>query len=289
MKSSAPALTRVRGRMGAALARRLGEERRLSTTCVNVPPATGIGLGNMLYFALWAHAGRRQGLDWSVRSTPALRRSFMSFPSLQALLVEPDCVRFLDRRVQDWAQDFHKFTPSALTTFVGERLLTAPDLATLVRPRGPEVVTVNIRRGDYYSVPEFRARYSFDVAGYVRNALMACAEQCRIARIEIVSDDPSWCRTHLAFLTDFAPVTYPGEREGALQDLASLASARRLVLANSSFSYWGGFLSNAVHGDNHALVWCPGFHERGINESLPYQIDPRWSVVESIPSGWGPA
>lgn len=277
----------ARGRVQVRSRQALAHARAKSDRTVNCPPAEGIGLGNMLYFLLWAHAGRRAGLNWRVRSTSGIRQWCEVFPRLEGLLVEPEDVAFLDHRVQDWSQDFHKFPPVALPSFVTERLLPSQPLRARMEGGAASDLTINVRRGDYYSVPEYRARYGFDIPSYVRDAVQEVRAEGAITRIRVVTDDPGWCRENLCFLEEVAPVSSWGTPGDALADLAALASSRRLVLANSSFSYWGAFLSNGWHGDNHGLVWTPNFHERGIYGGLPYHVDPRWHAVE-VRDGGGP-
>ncbi len=67
--------------------------------------------------------------------------------------------------------------------------------------------------------------------------------------------------------------------------LAMLSNAPRLILANSTFSYWGGYLSSWRFG-SPARVVAPWFHIRTDLGGAAWQLDPRWSVVEDIPSNW---
>lgn len=108
----------------------------------------------------------------------------------------------------------------------------------------------------------------------------------------VVSDDVPWCQEHLGprLGARQVPVTYVTPEDTPGDHLAYLAGARRLILANSSFSYWGAYLSNVRHQDNHALVVSPWFHAR-LADGTPYgaiQLDPRWTVVTEIPGGWEP-
>ena len=41
-------------------------------------------------------------------------------------------------------------------------------------------------------------------------------------------------------------------------DLAVLAAAHRLILTNTTFGYWGGYIADAL---NQAQVWVPSEHE----------------------------
>ena len=142
-------------------------------------------------------------------------------------------------------------------------------------------VRSNVRRGDYYSAPRFRGLYSFDIAEYVRVALAKSIERGRGRRptIRVVSDDPAWCRLKLV----------PGgpadvEYAAGGQPARALPHARRrasLVLANSTFSYWGAYVGNVVHGDNHAQVWAPWFTAATSRAARPGTSTPagRWCAT----------
>lgn len=263
----------------------LDRVRSDSTRIVNVAPGSGIGLGNMFSFWLWSHAGRRYGLDWWTVRTDAMLPWIRVFPDVDELLIDAAELSVLDRRVLVWAQEYDKFLPPALESFVTERLLSAPLLQAKLRPVGDEVLTINVRRGDYYSVPKFRALYGFDIVGFIRTAVDGARRQAPIGRIDVVSDDAIWCRNNLGFLAEAAPeLRFQRPSDGPLENLAQLASSRRLILANSSFSYWGAYLSNGVYENNHSLIWAPDFHRRDLNNGLAFQLDPRWSVVH-VPTG----
>ncbi|WP_170226360.1 alpha-1,2-fucosyltransferase [Rudaeicoccus suwonensis] len=279
-------MTSLRNFSGYQLTRALDLLRRHSRRAVSMPPADGIGVGNMFSFWLWAHHGRATGHDWWVRRTDAMNPWVEVFPDIQPLLIEPEDLRILDRRDPHWYQDFDRFPVEHLRSFVRERLLTSPVLA--LTPDGPATtVTVNVRRGDYYSDPVLRRQYGFDIAGFVATAIEGSAAQHPISEIAVVSDDPGWCRDNLGFLADHGTLHFQADDDGPVDNLRQLASARRLILANSSFSYWAAYMSNGLYGDNHALVWAPEFHRRDINDSKAFQLDPTWSIVRDVPGGWG--
>lgn len=268
------------------LTRGLDHLRRNSDRVVSMAPTSGIGVGNMFSFWLWAHHGQATGRDWWVRRTDAMDPWLEVFPDIQPLLIEQHDLRVLDRRDHNWYQDFGRFPVEHLRSFVRGRLLTSPVLA--LTPDGPtSTVTVNVRRGDYYSDPDLRRQYGFNIAGFVTTAIEGSAAQHPISDIAVVSDDPDWCREHLGFLADHGTLRFQAEGDGPVDNLRQLASARRLILANSSFSYWAAHMSNGLYGDNHAWVWAPDFHRRGIADGKAFQLDPTWSIVRDVPGGWG--
>lgn len=106
-----------------------------------------------------------------------------------------------------------------------------------------------------------------------------------VVSIHVVSDGIDWCHARLGWLADYAPLTF-ADGETPMQNLVTVATARRLVLTNSTFSYWGAYISNVLHRDNHAHVHAPWFHARTIADGRAYQLDPRWTIIENIPGGW---
>ncbi|GAB3578066.1 alpha-1,2-fucosyltransferase [Calidifontibacter terrae] len=248
---------------------------------MSLPAPTGIGVGNMFSFWLWAHHGRLIGQDRWVRRTDAMNPWLAVFPDLRPLVIEESNMRLRDQRDRDWYQDFDRFPRSHLESFIRNRLLSSPTLP--IAPGEHDVVTVNVRRGDYYTDPQLRQLYGFDIASYVRIAMDGSAAQAPIKRVDVVSDDPDWCRSELGFLNEYGPVRYQLLTDGPIENLGQLASARRLVLANSTFSYWGAYLSNVHFEDNYSMIWAPEFHRRDVNNGRAWQLDPRWSVVRDRP------
>lgn len=105
------------------------------------------------------------------------------------------------------------------------------------------------------------------------------------SEILVVSDDVTWCRRELAWLADLVVVRHLDD-PAPVRDFAAVAGARRMVITNSTFSYWAAHLSNLVHGDNHAEVWAPRFFDRTQNGGDSWLLDERWSIVEDLPGGW---
>lgn len=247
-----------------------------------------MGLGNILYLWLWAFSRQRAGEDAVVRYTGYLRPWAERFGGICGdLMVETGQIRFRDRRVHTSNQRFGSdFTEEELRAFAQALLATEP-LASAVPAQVSDSSTLvlNIRRGDYFNDYRFRGKYSFDQIAYLETALAGAAQQGGTDRLTIVSDDIAWCQARLSWLSRFGEVSYVTGAD-PIGHFATLIGARRLIITNSTFSYWGAYLSTALHGDNHHQVWAPRFHARHIDQGRAYQLDPRWSIVEDIPGGW---
>jgi hypothetical protein len=62
----------------------------------------------------------------------------------------------------------------------------------------------------------------------------------------VFSDDPAWCREHLALRhpTTVVDLALPDDR--AWEDMFLLSLCRHHVISNSTFSWWGAWLSESV-------------------------------------------
>lgn len=269
---------RIRARAAVGRALRRGPRTVLLT------PAP-VRVGNLLYFWLQAHRRRAAGQEVRAALTANSIEWLDEFALADHRLVV-DRPRAWDRREEHPASFYQgfgtDFTAADLATFIDGVLLRGrfgdrvEALAT-TRDPGAGPVTVNLRRGDYYSVPAYRARYGFDQVGYVRAAVTELAERAPITGIEVVSDDPDWCLVALRPLAAIAPLR--PVIGSPVEHLAALAGSRRLVVTNSTFSYWGGYLSAHRHRhDPAARVVAPRFHARDLADGHAWQLDPRWSI-----------
>jgi hypothetical protein len=123
---------------------------------------------------------------------------------------------------------------------------------------GP-VVGINVRRGDYLNFP---TRHPVITLDYIYEALKNTPE----AKYHIVvSDDIEWCKENIK-LPNCVFATFV-EHEA----LWLLSLCHHFVISNSSFSWWGAYLSNYINKvvvtpdtwvgpdivDNMQDVWCP--------------------------------
>ena len=130
----------------------------------------------------------------------------------EAFFADPDLIR---RRVRDHIQ----------TTEAGQ---AAHDIVVHYRTYGDEFR------------PERRRVPGVD---YVRRALQTLAAGgARLSDIALVSDDPALARQQLGEVADRMIVHLDGS---PLADLNLMLNARNLILTNSSFSWWGGYCTEA--------------------------------------------
>lgn len=237
----------------------------------------GLGFANHLYLWLHAHIEQAQGRDYRVLVTEAQRPWLGRLPELRELTVEADEVAFSDRR--EWGHTprlYQRFgvdyTRDQMHGFVRERL--APSLPT---PLASNRTVLNIRRGDYYTA--FREQYAMNLREYVATAITSTSPR----DVLVVSDDPQWCALNLKDLLHNPEYA----THDPWENFIAVATAKTLIGTNSTFSYWGGYIGDALQTEPRNVV-MPWFHKRTINGGAADQLDPSWTIVTDVPGGWLP-
>ena len=278
----------------AASALSAARERR-GRQVVNWTPEF-MGFGNQLYLWSWAYARRRDTLRPRVLVTDKMRYWIPHFPAVHPWLVERSDVHLLDARGHFWATplehsgDERGYTDESRAAFIRDCLLTSPALSDLraAELAHGDTLTLNVRRGDYYSDPAHRPEFAIDLAAYLRLAVDgSLAQDGPVQRVHVVSDDVEWCRRHLPWLADVArEVTFPDPEDAPIDHFRDVCSSRRLVISNSTFSIWGAAVAAAALGETS--VWAPAFFQRRYGPGRCYEYDQQWNFVDRLPEGWQP-
>jgi hypothetical protein len=132
-------------------------------------------------------------------------------------------------------------------------------------------ISVHIRRGDYVAV-EYQAIFGLLPLEYYQSAIRYLAEQVDRPRFYIFSDDTEWCRDNLRLGYEHEFVLQNGANADQ-NDLALLSLCQHHIIANSTFSWWGAWLSDR---NKNKIVIAP----------QKWYTDPRYSTRDFIPEGW---
>ena len=247
-----------------------------------------MNLGNLLYVAEWAHEGRCSGEERFVLLHPSKEAPLTLFPRLrEQFFLAKEEVSFFDRRVMPWSGEEDRrgehFDPPHLRRYILDHLLPGSPVASPPDDIEDDAIVVNVRRGDYFSVPEHRAAFGMDTETYSLEAVGALiTDSGAPSSIVVVSDDVDWCRDNLASLSKHGDVRF---RDGSLvDDLSAIVHAQRLVLPNSTFSYWGGYIGDELYRDRR--VAAPWFFNREAEGGRAWQLRSHWLSIDSIPGGW---
>ncbi len=146
-------------------------------------------------------------------------------------------------------------------------LKDAPDnensvMATQIK--AVNAVALHIRRGDYVTNPEANAYHGVCSLEYYRNAMEKITERINDPYFFIFSDDPGWVLDNLKIDGRFQVVSNNSVESGC-EDMRLMSMCKHFIIANSSFSWWGAWLSE----NRNKIVMAPGkwFRDPGIDTS----------------------
>ncbi|PXA03680.1 hypothetical protein DDZ13_10315 [Coraliomargarita sinensis] len=152
---------------------------------------------------------------------------------------------------------FHERIASELT-FYGE--IEGDDLTIAEVIAQPATIGIHVRRVDYGSTLS---------VSYYRSALELMRRRVPVDQVVCFSDDPAWCHQNLRL--DAKTYFVEGDRRSAIDDLRLLSRCQNLIIANSTFSWWGAWLGK----QSGSIVIRPA--RSGFNQLV---YPDRWLAVE---------
>lgn len=187
----------------------------------------------------WRRAVRRAQLTLAPATlTHVVERSLAFDP--RVLRAGPDVY------LEGYWQSPHYFEHAATQVRDDFELREAPDArnaALLQEIARGESVAVHVRRGDYLSSPGAARVHGACGLDYYAAALQFIGGRLREPRFFLFSDDPDWVRANLKVPGPATTVT--GNAARPWEDIRLMRACRHFVIANSSFSWWGAWLSTA--------------------------------------------
>lgn len=107
-------------------------------------------------------------------------------------------------------------------------------------------VGIHVRRGDYLNEPEFRNICGIE---YYKKGIELILSDGKPHIFFVFSNDIQWCKEHLEPLVRGNAIKYVTGNKGkdSCWDMFLMTYCRDLIIANSSFSWWGAFLNKNVN------------------------------------------
>jgi len=123
-------------------------------------------------------------------------------------------------------------------------------------------ISVHIRRGDYITDSDTNSFHGICGLEYYQKAIDKLAGIIKNPHFFIFSDDPDWVKNNL--ILEY-PATYVTENLGIkdYEDLRLMSLCKHHIIANSSFSWWGAWLSENT--DKIVIVPKKWFNDPNIN------------------------
>lgn len=134
-------------------------------------------------------------------------------------------------------------------------------------------VSIHVRRGDYLK-PNVQAYHGILPIEYYQKSITFIKGKVRNPFYFIFSDDPAWCEANVASsLSNYLMVKGNTGAE-AWKDIYLMSLCRHHIIANSSFSWWGAWLSG--NPDKIVVAPCQWFRDETISTA----------TVDLIPESW---
>jgi hypothetical protein len=139
---------------------------------------------------------------------------------------------------------------SSIRTELRERTRCCKSVSSIeTRVSSQAALAVHIRRGDYVSNPDALNFHGLLSADYFNDAIREVTSTHPVEVIYVFSDDTAWCKENLTFDSRLVFVADTFRNICDLDELAIMSACRFFVISNSTFSWWGAWLSN-VNGKN---------------------------------------
>ena len=143
-------------------------------------------------------------------------------------------------------------------------------------------IGVHVRRGDYISNPKVSSKLGAQPLNYFKESMSMYRRRFPNSKFYVFSDDIQWTKNKLSsyfndihFLED--------EKMNASTDLQLLSQCDHFVLSNSTFGWWGAYLSeNSNPIVVYPKIWfCDGSNMSGL-------IPKKWTKsMANLEANWG--
>jgi len=143
-------------------------------------------------------------------------------------------------------QSYRYFNPVAEKVRKSFSFTSSPNAInakTLEEIQACESVAVHIRRGDYVSDKSTNQFHGVCSLPYYTEAIKYMRAHLKEPFFFFFSDDPDWVKHTFEDVKNSKVIDYNKDVE-AYNDMRLMAACRHNIIANSSFSWWGAWLSN---------------------------------------------
>lgn len=247
----------------------------------------GARWGNLLYFFLRASIYKEKNKNFYILYTKHMEDLLTLFPLLKEFVIYEKDVKFyyLKNNSNNYYQIFNQdFTKKDLDFFIEEYIKTSTKFLMLYNniPNLDNTISINIRRGDFYEKENYSI-YGFDQIGFIKHVFDTYLQEKEFKQINIISDDMNWCKNNFQFLESYCEqIKYPVFNDNAIHESFSwITKSDSLILSNSTFSFWGAYISNYLN-KTEVKTYCPIFGSRRIKNTDLYQFNPNWIMIRDF-------
>ena len=157
--------------------------------------------------------------------------------------------RFLEKFNDDdylygfWQSEkyFGKYKEDIVKQFDFPAYIKKNNLIVAKQMQKTESIAIHVRRGDYLKNSMF---VNLAEEGYYQKAIEEVKKKAKNDRHWFVfSDDIEWCRANLPLLSETVQYVSDNKGKESFRDMQLMSEAQYMIIANSSFSWWGAYLN----------------------------------------------
>ncbi|HMM02883.1 MULTISPECIES: alpha-1,2-fucosyltransferase [unclassified Dysgonomonas] len=136
-------------------------------------------------------------------------------------------------------------------------------------------VSIHIRRGDYISLKSVNAYHGIlNLHYYIESIKRLEKETKEPLSFYLFSDNPEYVKENFSFLPDMQVIDWNTGKD-SWKDMALMQACRHHIIANSSFSWWGAWLSERDGISFAPMQWFGDTVKYNINDIVPSD----WIIV----------
>ncbi len=149
--------------------------------------------------------------------------------------------------------------------------------ASLVNSERIDRIAVHLRFGDYSDDPRTKSVHGLTSIQYFEKAInLVRLNESSEKPILVVTDDKTKAKDFIGRFKDLANLEIISNPD-PIDDLTELCRSSYVVITNSTFSWWGGWIANKVHGSN-VFYPRPWFADE-TNPELPIYVN-NWTEIK---------
>lgn len=232
--------------------------------------------GNILYFFLHCYIEREKNNNVFILYTKTMDYWLTHFPKLNAFILNPNEFKRYDNK--DWFVEYYQIFGTDFTEIKLNEFIDTYILSSNYFNENKNNTVINIRRGDFYEKGKILPA-NFDQLKFLEIVIQKYPTIFNNL-IEIVSDDVKWCEENLSNILKehcTGKIQYNYE-SNPFEDFVSICTAKNLIINNSTFSYWGGYINSRLRNDHNVI--SPNFGATFYKDSIAVQLHPDWKIIE---------
>jgi hypothetical protein len=165
-------------------------------------------------------------LNWTTYTEPTLPRNFKGDIKLRGYWQNPAY--------------FNKYKEELKKLYNIKEYMNLENVSNNIFCVFGDTASLHVRRGDYVTLAHKHPPVTME---YISKALMTLDESVNISRLWVFSDDLEWCRRNI--IDDRVHYVDTGDD---VTNLGLMSMADHHIISNSTYSWWGAYLSDWERG-----------------------------------------